>query len=374
MESEQKTIQKHLLITIAILSVFGLIMVFDGSLGLYAYKYHYIKLQAIWVLIGGALCYLMYRIDYKLLQKYAKFLMVAIIVMLVIVIGLSHKVNGSARWINLLGFVNFQPSEFAKIIFIIYLSAWIVKMQPIISQVKSYKENLVKYLLPFIAITLIITILVVLEKDFGSTIIIASIAIALFFISNTNVYSKINFITIGVIFFVLGLISIVIEPYRFQRLLTFLNNSGTNKQLSSGYQVHQILIAIGSGGIFGVGFTQSIQKNQYLVGNTSITDSIFAVIAEELGLIGSIAIIAIYVYLVWQIYKIALRVEDPFGKFVAAGIGTWIIVQVFVNISANIGLIPLTGITLPFISYGGSSIISILIGMGIVLSINKSEK
>ena len=374
MESEQKTVQKHLLITIAILSVFGLIMVFDGSLGLYAYKYHYIKLQAIWVLIGSALCYLMYRIDYKLLQKYAKFLMVAIIVMLVIVIGLSHKVNGSARWINLLGFVNFQPSEFAKIIFIIYLSAWIVKMQPIISQVKSYKENLVKYLLPFMAITLIITILVVLEKDFGSTIIIASIAIALFFISNTNVYSKINFITIGVIFFVLGLISIVIEPYRFQRLLTFLNNSGTNKQLSSGYQVHQILIAIGSGGIFGVGFTQSIQKNQYLVGNTSITDSIFAVIAEELGLIGSIAIIAIYVYLVWQIYKIALRVEDPFGKFVAAGIGTWIIVQVFVNISANIGLIPLTGITLPFISYGGSSIISILIGMGIVLSINKSEK
>jgi cell division protein FtsW len=247
-------------------------------------------------------------------------------------------------------------------------------MQPIISQVKSYKENLVKYLLPFIAITLIITILVVLEKDFGSTIIIASIAIALFFISNTNVYSKVNVITIGIIFFILGLIGIVIEPYRFQRLLTFLNNSGTTKQLSSGYQVHQILIAIGSGGIWGVGFTQSIQKNQYLVGNTSITDSIFAVIAEELGLIGSIAIIAIYVYLVWQIYKIALRIEDPFGKFVAAGIGTWIIVQVFVNISANIGLIPLTGITLPFISYGGSSIISILIGMGIVLSINKSEK
>ncbi len=374
MESEQKTVQKHLLITIAILSVFGLIMVFDGSLGLYAYKYHYIKLQAIWVLIGGSLCYIMYRINYKVLQRYAKFLMVAIIGMLMVVIALSHKVNGSARWINLLGFVNFQPSEFAKIIFIIYLSAWIVKMQPIISQVKSYKENIVKYLLPFIAITLIVTILVVLEKDFGSTIIIASIAIALFFISNTNVYSKINVFTIGVFFFILGIIGVVVEPYRLQRILTFLNNSGSTKQLSSGYQVHQILIAIGSGGIFGVGFTQSIQKNQYLVGNTSITDSIFAVIAEELGLIGSIAIIAIYVYLVWQIYKIAIRVEDPFGKFVAAGIGTWIIVQVFVNISANIGLIPLTGITLPFISYGGSSIISILIGMGIILSINKSEK
>jgi cell division protein FtsW len=310
-----------------------------------------------------------------MLSKYAFILICFTIFFLIFVIISSNKVNGSARWINLLGFVNFQPSELAKLAFIIYISAWFTKREKLKNEITNFKDNITKFFIPYLLITGFIAALVVLEKDLGTTIIIIAISLLMLILGDDTKYMKFNVILSASIFFIGGLIAIVIEPYRMQRLLTYLNTSQSSKFIEgAGYQVHQILIAIGSGGIFGVGFTQSVQKNQYLVGTTPITDSIFAVIAEELGLIGALLLIMLYIYLVYLIFKVATKSKNSFGKFVAAGIGIWIGIQALLNILANLGTIPLTGIPLPLISYGGSSVIMLLIGIGLVLNINKDEK
>ncbi|MHB8362414.1 MAG: FtsW/RodA/SpoVE family cell cycle protein [Patescibacteria group bacterium] len=372
MEVSKDYLQKRIIIVTIIISVIGIVMVFDGSLGLYAGRYHYIIFQSLWMVLGSIAGFIIYKVDYKLFQKYSFLLMILAIFLLFVVIILSRKINGSTRWINLLNFANFQPSEFAKFAFITYMSAWFVKRQNIIENIKTFNENLKKLLLPFLAITAFVAGLIVLEKDLGTTIIIILIALFMLILGDDSKYLKINLLISFLTFTFAGILAIVIEPYRVQRLLTYLSSSTSNSFLQgAGYQVHQIMIAIGSGGLLGVGFTQSVQKNQYLVGTTSITDSIFAVLAEEMGLIGSILLILLYLYLVYLIFKVAIRSGNPFGKFMVAGIGIWIGIQAMLNIAANIGIIPLTGIPLPLISYGGSSVIILLVAIGFVLNINK---
>ncbi len=372
MEVSRDYLQKRIIIVTIIISIIGIVMVFDGSLGLYAGRYHYILLQSLWMIIGAITGFIIYKVNYKLFQKYSFLLMILAIFLLIVVIVLSRKINGSARWINLLNFANFQPSEFAKFAFITYISAWFVKRQKIIDSIKTFSDDLKKLLLPFLAITAFIAGLIVLEKDLGTTIIIILIALFMLILGDSSKYLKLNLLISFFTFILAGVLAIVIEPYRVQRLLTYLSSSKSNNFLQgAGYQVHQIMIAIGSGGLLGVGFTQSVQKNQYLVGTTSITDSIFAVLAEEMGLIGSILLIVLYLYLVYLIFKVAIRSGSSFGKFMAAGIGIWIGAQAMLNIAANIGIIPLTGIPLPLISYGGSSVIILLTAIGFVLNINK---
>ncbi len=372
MEVSKDYLQKRIIIVTIIISVIGIVMVFDGSLGLYAGRYHYILFQSLWMVLGSIAGFIIYKVDYKLFQKYSFLLMILAIFLLFVVIILSRKINGSTRWINLLNFANFQPSEFAKFAFITYMSAWFVKRQNIIENIKTFNDNLKKLLLPFLAITAFVAGLIVLEKDLGTTIIIILIALFMLILGDDSKYLKFNLLISFFTFTFAGILAIVIEPYRVQRLLTYLSSSTSNNFLQgAGYQVHQIMIAIGSGGLLGVGFTQSVQKNQYLVGTTSITDSIFAVLAEEMGLIGSILLILLYLYLVYLIFKVAIRSGNSFGKFMVAGIGIWIGIQAMLNIAANIGIIPLTGIPLPLISYGGSSVIILLVAIGFVLNINK---
>jgi len=167
----------------------------------------------------------------------------------------------------------------------------------------------------------------------------------------------------------LALLAVIFEPYRLQRLLNF-SGSGNNS-LAGGYEIHQILIAIGSGGWTGEGFTQGIQKQQYLVQATAATDSIFAVIAEEMGFIGATLLIIVYVWLLLTCVRIATRVEDNLGKLIVLGITVWIILQALLNIAVNVNLVPLTGVPLPFISYGGSSTIILLTSIGIILNISR---
>ena len=364
-------LQKRLTLTIGIISIFGLIMIFDTSLGLYTQRYHYIMLQTLWFIIGAIVAFILYHISYELIEKFSLIFIIGIILLLILVILTSHNVNGSTRWITFLHLVNVQPSEFAKIFFITYIAYWIVKRKEIINECKSFKENFEKFLLPYLLITSFIAGLIVLEKDLGTAIIIISISILILISTDHSKFTKLNIFITFIYFFIAALISIIIEPYRLQRLLTYFSQ-GKTAITSSGYQIHQILLTLGSGGLLGVGFTQSVQKNQYLVGNTSITDSIFAVIASELGFITAILLILLYLYLIYLIFKVAVNTKNTDGKIIASGIGFWIATQVFVNISANIGVLPLTGVPLPLISYGGSSILSLFIAFGILLNINKN--
>ena len=372
MDSENKILGKKIVITTVVLCIFGLIMVFDASMGLIAQKYHYIGLQSVWMILGSTVAFILYKFDYRKLKKYSSFLLGVVVIGLLVVILFSSKINGSQRWINF-GFTSVQPSEFAKLFFIIYIAAWLTKYyEKKKESITSFSSNLKHFLIPYLLITSLIAGLIIIEKDMGTTIVVLLISLFILIVNDNKRYLFYNLGIVSLFYGILGIIFILIEPYRIERILTYLHLSkSTNINLTTGYQVHQILIAIGSGGIVGVGFTQSIQKNQYLVGTTAITDSIFAVIAEELGLIGAIILIAIFLYLVYLILKVATNTKDTFGKFLAIGIAAWIGIQTFINIAANIGIIPLTGVPLPLISYGGSSVVTILAGIGIVLSINR---
>ena len=369
-----ETLSKKIIITTSIICLLGIIMVFDASMGLIAQRYHYITFQAIWVLLGTLLAYITYRSNYKIFQRFAFLLWILCLIALIVVFVFSAKINGSQRWLNILGFTSFQPSEITKLVFIIYLSSLFTKLHTKYKgEIKSATDNFKKILLPYLIVTIITCLFIIAGKDMGTTIILATISIFIFIISDNFGYIWMNLSLTGILFGLSSIVLVIIAPYRLQRLLTYLkgSNQSQNYIQGAGYQVHQILIAIGSGGLLGVGFTQSIQKNQYLVGTTAITDSIFAVIAEEIGLIGALLVISLYIYLVYLIFKVAINSKDYFGKLLVSGIASWIGIQAFINIAANIGIIPLTGVPLPFISYGGSSIVVLLISIGLVLNIEK---
>ncbi len=268
----------------------------------------------------------------------------------VLIPGIGSKVLGARRWINIAGF-SLQPSEFMKLALVIYLASWLEKPRAIIS---------------FIAIIVPILGLVMLQPDLGTAIIIASTSFLLFFISGAPI-KDLLMLFLGGGFGVLLLI--ITSTYRRARLFTFLDP--TKDALGTSYHINQILIALGSGGLAGVGLGRSRQKYQYLPEAT--TDSIFAIIGEETGFIGAILIIGLLLTLVFMCFKVASRCQSRFNQLLAAGIASWIASQVFLNISAMVALVPLTGIPLPLISYGGSSLITVLTGIGILLSITRHE-
>ncbi len=271
----------------------------------------------------------------------------------VLIPGIGIHLLGARRWINL-GFFVFQPSEFIKLCLSIYLAAWF-----------SRKEK--GRFAAFSLLILLLLGLVMMEPDMGTAIVIMAEAMAIFFLSGGNAYYFLSAIpALGA----LGFLLIIFSPYRAQRLVSFLN-IGQDVSHSS-YHVKQILIALGNGGIFGVGIGNSLQKYAYLPENT--TDSIFAIIAEELGFIGSTALILMLAVVVWRGFMISVKAPDNFGKLLAAGISTFLAVQMIINLGAQTVLIPLTGIPLPFISYGGSALIIDLCSVGILLNIARQSK
>ncbi len=360
----------YLLFTIIMmLAIFGIIMVFDSSAKLLSNKYHFVVLQSLWVTIGLVAMIIMSRYPYRKLAKLSLLFMCGTIILLVAVLVIGQKENGAVRWINI-GPLQFQPSELTKPIFITYLAAWFSKEKP---QLRSLKEKL-KYsffneFLPFICLTILVVLLIVIGKDLGTAIIIGIIALGVYFIQGTDILSMINlFASMGVVA-IGSAIAIITEPYRISRFLTFAGHSSDT--LTSGYQINQILIAIGSGGWLGKGFTQSIQKQRYLVETTAATDSIFAVIAEEFGFLGSLFLLAGYGFLFFRSIRISLKTDDRLGKLMAMGIVIWICAQTLLNIAVNVNLVPLTGVPLPLISYGGSSTIITMASLGILLNISK---
>ena len=348
-----------LLVCVVFLTLFGLFMIYDASSYVaftqFGDKYRYIKDQFIWVVLGFAALGFGTFFDYKKYYNLALPILIFVIGLLILVFlpGIGVNLLGARRWINL-GFTLLQPAEFVKLALAIYLSAWFSKKE---------KGRTIAFLL----LLGLIIFLIILEPDMGTAMIILLEGLGIYFLSGANVLYLASLLPVVVIG-ALGLIKL--EPYRAKRLETFLNpNQGIQ---GSSYHVRQILIALGSGGLTGVGIGNSLQKYDYLPEST--TDSIFAIIAEEFGFIGSAILIMIFVLIIIRGFSIAMNAKDNFGKLLAGGITIFIATQAIINLGAQTALVPLTGIPLPFISYGGSALIVDLFSVGILLNISKQNK
>lgn len=351
-----RNIDLPLLLTVILIVFFGVLMVYNAS-SVAAFrdfqdKYHFLKEQALWATVGFILLFITTFIDYHFWHKMALPILLVSIILLASVFlpGIGVTFLGARRWIDI-GITTFQPAELTKLSFVIYLSAWFSRPE---------KGRLWAFLLLFI----LLVGLVVLEPDMGTAIILGATSLILYFISGAPI---IQFIALLPIVSALGVFFVIHEPYRLARVLTFLNID--KDPLGASYHIRQALIALGTGGLTGAGLGQSLQKYSYLPEST--TDSIFAIIAEELGFSGSLVIILFLIFIILRGIKIALLAKDQFGRLLGFGICSFLAVQIITNLSALVALIPLTGVPLPFISYGGSSLIVSLASIGILLNISK---
>ncbi len=339
-----------------LLLLFGLIMIYSASvseaLRVFGDKFYFVKQQLKWSVLGLLSLLTLSRLSLKTIKGFAPsfFLFFLFLLILVAIPGIGTKVQGARRWL-VLPFFTLQPSELMKLIQILYLSAFLTSKKASFFQ--------------FLTLISFIAFLVLLQPDMGTTLVLVSSAIAVYFLAGYPLKDIIILSTIGV--FATTLL-VVLSPYRASRLKTFLNPM--NDPLGSGYHVRQILLALGSGGISGVGIGRSRQKHDYLPEAT--TDSIFAVIGEELGFVGAVSIIALFLYFIYLGFQIASRTRDRFSSTLAGGITTWFAIQVVLNLTSMVALTPLTGIPLPLISYGGSALITMLSGIGILLNIARN--
>ncbi|QQS23393.1 putative lipid II flippase FtsW [bacterium] len=314
------------------------------------------------VLIGAISLYFFSRFDYNKLKKPAGIFLAVALVLLVLVKmpGLGVTANGATRWISL-GPIFFQPAELAKLAVIIYLAAWMSKPD------RAPSNNFWHSVFPPLVLIVVMSMLIIWQPDLGSTLSLLAISMTMFFAGGVRLKYLAGLAVSGVVA-VLGIAWI--EPYRLQRITAFLNPSGD--PLGIGYQINQALIAVGSGGLFGYGYGLSRQKHFYLP--ETINDSIFAIIAEELGFIRIVLILLIFGALLYKMMQVALKASDNFGRMLAIGITSLIAINVTINIAAIIGLVPLTGIPLPFFSYGSTAMIVNLTAIGILLNISKQSK
>lgn len=354
-----KKIDIPLLISVVFLTLFGLFMIYDASSYVafrdFADKYHYLKDQFFWITAGFIILSIFSVFDYHKFYNLAIPILVVSIALLslVFVPGIGVKLLGAHRWIDL-RVTLLQPSELIKLSLAIYLSAWFSK-----------KEK--GRIWAFLFLLGIILFLIMLEPDMGTAMIVLAEGVVIYFLSGANF---LYFIFLVPILTVLGVVLAMLEPYRVQRLTTFLNFNQSVQ--TSSYHVRQILIALGSGGLFGVGIGNSLQKYAYLPENA--TDSIFAIIAEELGFVGAVFIILVFILIIWRGFNISINAKDAFGRLLAGGITTFLAAQILINLAAQTALLPLTGIPLPFISYGGSALIINLCAIGILFNIGKQSK
>lgn len=348
------------------LIVFGLIMIYSVS------KYYSLQItnektdkfflvkQLKWLFIGVITWIVFQSIDYSYWEKKSKTMFYLTLILLFLpILPFAHGGGAGERWVDL-KIIQFQPSEVAKLTLILYLAAWFASKKDDLNKIKNMS-------LSFFVFVGMIALLLLVQKDLGTLAVFTIISAIVFMIAGAPI--QYLFAGGGLAALLLWL-SIKIEPYRMQRFLTFLNPENDN--LGNSYHIRNALIAIGSGGLFGLGFGQSKQKYLYLP--EAHTDSIFAISAEELGFVRVILIVLVFGFIILRGYKIARNAPDTFSRLVASGITTWIFVQMFVNIAAMLSLLPLTGIPLPFISYGGSSLLILLAGIGILINISKSQR
>lgn len=354
-----------LLFSIILISLFGLLMIYSSSSIWAEYKfndpYKFLKAQSLFLIIGYIIMIIVANISYtKYLNKANIIFGVCFFLLILVLIpGIGTIRNGSRSWFGI-GSFGIQPSEFTKLALIIFTSKYLLNNERELKNIK-------KGVFPILLILFLVFGLIMLQPDFGTGTIIVVTIIVLLFVSGVKMGF---FIKIGI----LGLIGIVgliiIAPYRLKRIISFLNP--WSDPLGSGFQIIQSLYAIGPGGLLGLGFGNSIQKHFYLP--EPQTDFIFSVISEEFGFAGVLIVSLLFITIIYRGFKISMNCEDKFGKFLAFGITFGLSFQALLNLMVVVGLIPVTGVTLPFLSYGGSSLLITLISMGILLNISKYQK
>ncbi len=350
------------LISVILLLVLGLIMVFSASYPTAYYQYDngflVIKKQLIWAILGVGAMFFTANFDYRNYKRLAVPILVGCAVLLLAVLVVGIKVKGARRWLGTESF-SFQPSEIAKIGLIIYFA---YSMSVAKGKIKEFK-----YLVRYWALLGVFLVLLILEPHFSVCIIIGLTMVIMMLVAGARVR---YFAMAAVPVIPLGIGVAIFEPYRLQRLITFTNPF--QDRLGDGWQIIQSLYAIGSGGLFGVGFGNSRQKYMYV--SEPQNDFIFSIVCEELGLIGALAILALFAYMIYRGIKIAMNAPDTFGSLLVTGIIALVGVQVVLNIAVVTSSIPTTGIPLPFFSAGGSSLVFLLAAMGIVVNVSKFKK
>lgn len=361
-----KPVDKILLGLVSTLVIFGFLIFSSASLGLLARNgatFSSVALnQFLFGIVGGGIAlFVMSNIYYRNLRRFAFYIFLFSLFLTILVfvpqIGESH--GGATRWLYL-GNFSFQPSEVLKIGFIIYMATWLSGMQ-------HYIKNFVSGTLPFLGILAIVGVILFKQPDTDTFLIMGAAALAMFITAGGR-WRDVFGIFIGAL--ILLTIIAFVRPYIMARVTTFLHPG--NDPQGSGYQIQQSLIAVGSGGITGRGFGQSIQKFEYLP--EPIGDSIFAVYAEEFGFIGTTLLILMYIGFTFRGYKVATEAADMFGTLLVVGFMTLIACQAFLNIAAMLGVAPLSGNPLPFISHGGTALLTTLTMVGIVLNVSKYRR
>ena len=361
----EREADKPLVFIAGTIIIFGLIMLSSASsvisYNTYHDSYYLFKHQLFGLVIGMAFFWFFSRVDYHVWRKYALWMLIASIglLLLVFIPGLAGTWGTSRSWINVFGY-SLQPSEFVKITFLIYLAAWLEGRKKQLAEVS-------RGLGPFVAILGVIAILMMLQPDMGTLTIIALSSLVVYFVGGGSVKHLTGLILLGL---VAVIIMVNIYPYQANRFKCMLDPSFSKQEIC--YQVNQSLIAVGSGGFFGRGLGASRQKFSYLP--QAQNDAIFPIISEETGFIFSIALILLYLGLFYRGFIIAKHAPDDFGKILAIGIVSWIVLQAFINIGGMVNIMPMTGVPLPMVSYGGSAVLVALASIGILVNISKQTR
>lgn len=354
-------IDSWLLIIVLALLCIGLVMVYSSSAFMAARTYgdasYFFQKQLLSVILGIIVMLVTMRVDYRQWRRFSLAGMVIILPLLVIVLRFGHVAFGASRWLTFGSFFSIQPSEITKLILALYIADWLARKG---KQVGTFLYGLA----PFVILVGVVLGLVLLENDMGTAIIIAGFATAMFFTAGANIVQFLLAMACGGLIFLQEAFS---KGYRYLRLIGFIdpfkNVTGINLQL------YQSLLALGSGGWLGLGLGASRQKTGYLP--LPFTDSILAILGEELGFIGCALVVLLFLLLAFRGFRLARRTQDIYGALLATGITTWLVLQAMINVGASSDSIPYTGVPLPFISYGGSSLVISLAAVGVLLNISR---
>lgn len=360
-----KSIDYALLCALLLLLFIGVVMVYSSSSyyalyqkDVYNTDYYFIK-EITWVIVGTIGMAITMSIDYHIYKKFTPWLVIITLALLIIVLFAGADINGAVRWIRL-GPLSFQPSELAKYVLVLYLALLIDKRK---NKIKKFGEGTILYL----CIAAVFAVLVLLEKNLSITAIIMMVTFIMILVGGAKISHLLSLVPVGI---AAGLALIFTQSYRLDRLTSFLNPWADPS--GDSYQLIQSLYALGSGGIFGVGLGNSRQKALFMP--EPHNDFIFSIIGEELGLIGCIFIISIFMFIVIRGTTIAVKARDNYGFLLAIGIISVIAIQAIINIAVVSGSMPVTGVPMPFISYGGTSLVFNLGAMGILLNISRQSK